>query len=268
MILKASQRGGAMQLARHLLNDQNNDHVTVHSVTGFVAEDVTGALMEIYAVSRATKCTQFMFSLSLSPPKGVVVTTADFENAVDQAAERLGLQDQPRVILFHEKESRLHCHAVFSRIDIEAMRAINLPFFKSRLTELSRELYLAYGWELPKGLSDPSLADPRNFGLVEWQEARRAKRDPREMKLTLKQCFTQSDGQPAFTAALKERGFWLCRGGSAWLRRSRLSGECLFVKPLARREAERANGTARRSNPMRNGRDHQGEDCRVNQRSG
>lgn len=212
MILKGSQRGGALNLARHLLNDRDNDHVTVHSVTGFVQPDVTGALMEMYATSRATRCTQFMFSLSLSPPKGAIVTIADFENAVAQAAERLGLQDQPRVVLFHEKESRLHCHAVFSRIDVEAMKAINLPFFKERLTELSRELYLTHGWDLPKGLSDPSLADPLNYGLEEWQAAKRAKRDPREIKATLKQCWTQSDGRPALAAALKERGFWLCRG--------------------------------------------------------
>ena len=213
MILKGSQRGGAFNLAQHLLNDRENDHVTVHSVEGFVAPDLTGALMEIYAVSRATKCRQYMFSLSLSPPKDATVTLQDFENAVNQAAEKLGLHGQPRVILFHEKQARLHCHAVFSRIDVDAMKAINLPFYKERLNALARELYLSHGWDLPKGLADRSLSNPLNFGLAEWQEAQRAKRDPREIKAVFKQCWAQSDDAASFGAALKERGgFWLARG--------------------------------------------------------
>jgi hypothetical protein len=126
MILKGNQRGGALNLARHLLNARDNDHVTVHSMEGFVAPDVTSVLMETYAVSRATKCRQFMFSLSLSPPKEAIVTTRDFEDAVQQAAEKLGLQNQPRVVILHEKQARLHCHAVFSRIDVQQSKAPKL----------------------------------------------------------------------------------------------------------------------------------------------
>lgn len=114
MILKGSQRSGAKQLAAHLLNDRDNDHVEVHSVEGFLATDVAGALQEMYAVSRATKCRQFMFSLSLSPPKNELVTIPDFENAIDQATERTGLAGQPRIVLLHEKNGRRHCHVVVS----------------------------------------------------------------------------------------------------------------------------------------------------------
>lgn len=116
MMLKGSQRGGAKQLALHLLNTVDNDHVEVHSIDGFVSDDVTGALREIYAISRATRCKQFMFSLSLSPPKDAVVTIEDYEAAIQAAAERLGLSGQPKVVLFHEKHGRRHCHVVFSRI--------------------------------------------------------------------------------------------------------------------------------------------------------
>lgn len=212
MILKGSQRGGARQLARHLLNRQDNDHVELHAVQGFMAEDLAGALAETHAISRATKCRQFMFSLSLSPPKDAQATIADFEAAIELAAEKLGLAGQPRVIVFHEKQARRHAHVVFSRIDSEALKAINLPFWKERLSELSRELFLTHGWALPKGLSDPALADPLNFGLEEWQVAKRAKRDPRELKAAFKQCWSRSDSRAAFVAALRERGFWLCRG--------------------------------------------------------
>ena len=216
MILKGSQRSGGRALAAHLLNMRENDHVEVHAIEGFIADDLTGALLEIEAISKATRCEQPFFSLSLSPPIGAVATTADFENAIEQAAEKLGMAGQQRIVVFHEKDSRKHCHLVISRIGPD-VKAINLPFFKERMRELSRELYLVHGWDLPKGHSDPTLTDPTNFSLEEWQTAKRAKRDPREIKAVLKQAWAQSDGRPAFAAALKERGFWLCQGDRGFI---------------------------------------------------
>lgn len=46
MILFASQRSGASELAAHLLNGDDNDHVTLHEVRGFIAETLEGALRE------------------------------------------------------------------------------------------------------------------------------------------------------------------------------------------------------------------------------
>ena len=39
MILKAAERGDAPQLARYLLAMRDNDHVELHELRGFVAED-------------------------------------------------------------------------------------------------------------------------------------------------------------------------------------------------------------------------------------
>jgi hypothetical protein len=44
MILKGSQRGGAAQLARHLLKTIENEHVELYEVRGFVSDDLPGAL--------------------------------------------------------------------------------------------------------------------------------------------------------------------------------------------------------------------------------
>ena len=67
MILEGAQRGGADRLARHLLNTQDNDHVEIHEISGFLADDLLGAFREVEAVSRGTQCRQFFFSLSLIP---------------------------------------------------------------------------------------------------------------------------------------------------------------------------------------------------------
>ena len=212
MILKGSQRAGASQLAAHLLNDRDNDHVRLYELRGFAAHDLHGALTEAHAISRGTKCTQFMFSLSLNPPRGVAVSEQDFERAADQAEKRLGLEGQPRAIVIHEKEGRRHAHVVWSRIDAEAMRAINLPHFKLKLASLSRDLFLEHEWTLPDGLRTHGGRSPLNFTLAEWQQAKRCGRDPREIKDALRDAWARSDSLPALAHALEDRGYFLAQG--------------------------------------------------------
>ena len=212
MILKASQRGGGKQLAQHLLRTDENEHVETHEIRSFISHDLTGALTEAHAVSLGTRCKQFLFSVSLSPPPQERVSVETFESAIERIEQRTGLAGQPRVVVFHEKEGRRHAHAVWSRIDAETMTAINLPFFKTRLRDLSRELYLENGWKMPRGLMNSREADPRNFSLQEWQEAKRIGRDARDLKELMQECWAVSDSKAAFVQALKARGITLAKG--------------------------------------------------------
>jgi hypothetical protein len=212
MILKGSQRGGAKQLANHLLNPKDNDHVTIEEMRGFVADDLDGAFAEAHAVSKATRCQQFLFSLSLNPPKGIEAGLDVLVGAADRAEAVLGLKDQPRAIIIHEKEGRRHAHVVWSRIDAEEMKAIHLPFFKTRLCELSRELYLEHGWELPEGHKTNGWKNPLNFTLAEWQQAKRVDLDPREIKQVFRAAWEQSDNLASFRNALEEHGYFLAQG--------------------------------------------------------
>lgn len=212
MILKASQRGGGKQLAIHLLNAADNEHVHVHELRGFTADDLPGAFQEAYAVSRGTKAKQFLFSLSLNPPQEHKVETETFEAAIDAIERKVGLEGQPRAVVFHEKDGRRHAHAVWSRIDAEKMRAINLPFFKMKLRDVSRELYLENGWKMPRGLVNSKERDPANYTLAEWQQAKRAGQDPKALKEMFRETWAASDSAKAFTAALRSRGYILARG--------------------------------------------------------
>ena len=211
MILVGNQRSGARNLAAHLLKDEN-EHVSVHELRGFVADDLTGALREVEAVSRGTRCKQYLFSLSLNPPPSEQVRTEAFEAAIDRAEDRLGLNGQPRAVVFHEKEGRRHAHAVWSRIDGEAMKAVPLPYTRNALQEVSRELYLEHGWQMPKGLADRSRSDPKNYSLEEWQQCKRQGRDPQAVKTAIQDAWSISDSRDALAHALEERGFTLARG--------------------------------------------------------
>lgn len=212
MILKGSQRGGATALADHLLKKEDNDHITLQEVRGFVADDLHGALAEAQAVSKGTRCKQFMFSLSLNPPKGAEATVGDLVDAADRAEDVLGLKDQPRAIVIHEKEGRRHAHVVWSRIDADQMKAINHPHFKNRLSSLSKDLYLEHGWELPEGHRTNGWKNPLNFTLAEWQQAKRLDLDPREIKQVFHEAWKHSDNPASFRNALEEHGYFLARG--------------------------------------------------------
>lgn len=238
MILKGSQRGGAGQLATHLLKTEENEHVEVHEVRGFVSDDLPGALKEAYAVSCGTKCKQPFFSVTLNPPEHQRVDVDDFMSAVDAVEQKTGLQGQPRAIVFHEKEGRRHAHAVWSRIDAETMTARNLPYFKLKLRDISRQLYREHEWTMPRGLMDSKAADPRNFSLSEWQQAKRMGLDARDLKAVLQDCWTASDTRAAFQHALAERGLLLAKGDRRGHVAVTHSGEVLSVARYTGKKAK------------------------------
>lgn len=212
MILKASQRADGKQLAAYLLNARDNDHATVYELRGFVADDLTGAFNEAYAVNRGTKCCQFLFSLSLNPPEPEDVSIELFENAIGNIEARMKLAGQPRAIVFHEKHGRRHAHCVWSRIDTDSMTAINLLHFKLKLRNISRALFLENDWQMPRGLMNSEERDPFTFDLAEWQQALCAKRDPRATRELFQECWAISDDLAFFERALEARGFYLARG--------------------------------------------------------
>ncbi|KHA51923.1 AAA family ATPase [Sulfitobacter geojensis] len=212
MILKGNQRANGRELALHLLNVDDNEHAVVHELRGFLSDDLIDAFRETEAISLGTKCQQYLFSLSLNPPTSATVSIDEFERAIAEIERRLGLTGQPRAVVFHEKHGRRHAHCVWSRIDVDRMRAINLPHFKRRLMDISRELYLEHDWDMPAGLRHAEDRDPSNFSGAEASQAKRTKRSPAELKKLFKTCWEMSDSRIAFAAALHDKGFCLARG--------------------------------------------------------
>jgi hypothetical protein len=216
MILVGNQRGGAKDLAMHLQKDEN-ERVELDELRGFASDNLDDALLESHAISRATKCKQHLFSLSINPPKNEEVSKEDFRKAIEKAENRMRLNDQPRAIVFHEKygddgELRRHAHAVWCRINTEEMKAVQLSFSKQKMQEVSKELYIEHNWTMPKGHLNKELTDKRNFTLAEWQQAKRAGKDPKQQKTMFQDTWAISDTKESFANALKEQGYILAKG--------------------------------------------------------
>jgi len=212
MLLKASERAGGQALATHLLNAHDNDHVEVHELRGFISDTLHGAFQEIEAHSKGTRCKNYLFSLSLNPPEHESVRIEAFEDAVNRIEAKLGLSDQARALVFHEKQGRRHAHCVWSRIDVQEMKAVQLSHFKMKLQEISKELYRQYGWEMPKGFENKAERNPYNYTLAEWHQAQRVKEDPQALKALFKDCWEQSKNGEALIETLKAKGYTVAQG--------------------------------------------------------
>ena len=216
MILHGNQRGGAKNLAIHLMKPEN-ERVEVHELRGFVSGTLEGAFQESYALSRATRCKQHLYSLSISPPIDADIAPEHFVDAANRAEQRLGLEDQPRAIVFHDKRGddgqlRRHAHAVWCRIDPETMTAKQLSYDKMKLREVSRDLHIEHNLKMPAGLVNSKDRNPRNYTLEQWQQCKRAEKDPKQVKEAFQDCWAISDSKAAFEKALEERGYFLAQG--------------------------------------------------------
>jgi hypothetical protein len=221
VILKASQRSGARSLAAHLLNARDNDVVEVHDIRGVSTDaDLTRAFVEMDAQARGTRSTKPLFSVSFNPPVQGDASIRDFEAAFAKVEEQFGLEHQPRAVVFHEKEGRRHAHVVWSLIDLERGKALEVKFFKNRLRDLSRALYLEQGWKLPDGLkqerrekSHDKEREHEDFTLADQQRAKRAGLSPEAFRKLVKETFERSDSRQALAAAFAEHGLYLAKGG-------------------------------------------------------
>lgn len=84
MILKASQRGGGQNLAVHLMRTDDNEHIDLHELRGFASDNLKGAFREAEATAKGTRCRQYLFSLSLSPPAQANVSTQEYRETIDR----------------------------------------------------------------------------------------------------------------------------------------------------------------------------------------
>ncbi|MEP5698154.1 MAG: relaxase/mobilization nuclease domain-containing protein, partial [Sneathiella sp.] len=150
MIPFASQRGNGGDLAVHLLNEHDNDYMRVISIEGCVADDLHGAFAEWELQGQTlTNAKNYIYAISANPRDDLSEDQMlDYINRVEMA---VGLVGQPRVIVEHIKNDRMHWHAAWSRIDVENEKAIPISYDRQKLMMMTREYARDHHIELPQG---------------------------------------------------------------------------------------------------------------------
>src|SRR5271165_1200068 len=223
MILKGNQRGGGQQMAAHLMNSYDNERVEIADVRGAVAQDLSGAFAEWDAEARGTKCQKFLYSLSLNPDQSQGhLTREQYLELLERTERSLQLVGQPRAVVFHEKRDkdgvlREHCHAVWSRIDTDKMKAVQIAHDRLKLRTVAREFARDHGLELPDGLKKDGKRDRFNDrakqeNLGERQQKERTGISKEQRMADIATCWKETGNGAAFVQALEAKGYYLARG--------------------------------------------------------
>lgn len=214
MILKGNQRAGAADLATHLSNEYDNERIEIAQVRGTVADDLHGAFAEIEAVASGTRCREPLYSLAINP--AAPISREQYLAAIDHIEDKLGLAGQPRAVVFHVKNGREHCHVVWSRIDLDTMKAIPLSHDRMKLRTCARELAHAYGLALPAGLAedrgDARFESSRDVTFAERAMAEASGITPEQRRANITALFRSSDSAESFRAGLERSGYVLAQG--------------------------------------------------------
>jgi hypothetical protein len=218
MIPKGNQRGGGQQLATHLLNAYDNDSVEIADVRGAIAQDLHGAFAEWYAEAKGTKCSKFLYSLSINPDHTQGPFNREhYYDFISRTEDTLGLSGQPRAVVFHVKHGREHCHVVWSRIDTEKMKAVQLSHDRQKLRAVAQQYARDHNITLPPGMRNnrgkdrfPDHAKTEN--LAEKQQEERTGTSKKQRMEQIMKAWRESSNALSFIKALEAGGYFLARG--------------------------------------------------------
>lgn len=212
MIPFASQRASGQDLATHLQNAYDNEMVEVAHLRGAIANDLHGAFKE-WEVQAATltKCKEYLYSLSINPdPEQGPLTRDQYIDYIGRVEKKLGLDNQPRAVVFHSKYGREHCHVVWSRINAEKEKAVHLAYDHDKLMRVTREFARDHGLTLPEGYFKSRQVGQIPQHVLEQQ--RRTGQSTEDHREQVTDAWRHSDTPRAFVNALAQRGYMLAAG--------------------------------------------------------
>lgn len=215
MVIKGGARGGPAKLAIHLERTDTNEKMHVAEMRGVAAKDLDGALREMDALGAALNTHRTLYHASINTRGDERMTPEQKAVAIDRLEERLGLTGQPRVVVEHTKKDRDHIHIVWSRTDLEHMRAIRCDHNYRTHEQVARDLEREFGHARVQGahVEREGKARPaRTPGHDEMQQAERTGLSPREAKEWITGLWRATDSGKAFKAAIEGQGWILARG--------------------------------------------------------
>lgn len=197
------------------LQSKENDRATVVKSYGLRSEDIHDMLSEMEVLAQGTRCQNFFYQMNLNPVPGEKLTEAQWDRVREIAEKHHGFEGQPYFVVEHVKHGRAHQHIVWSRTDIENMRAISDSKDARKNHAIAREIEQELGLQRVTGPYDREPGEPRPKRAPKpWEMYRGMKTglDPRDIAAEVTELFQQSDNGPAFKAALEEHGYELVTG--------------------------------------------------------
>lgn len=211
MIAKGGLNGHGRRLAAYLITSKDDERAELLELRGFAADNIRDAFTDVQIQAEATHSTRPFFHAAVRLPKGEELKDEQWRHVADRIEERLGFKGQPRAVAYHHGKDGSHIHIAWSRIDTEAMKALDPGLYKNKLKEVCRELEQELGLKKvrnERAPDDKTRAPHRS----EFEQARRLRTNLKEIRNGIRECWDRADSGKAFAAALDEKGMILARG--------------------------------------------------------
>jgi hypothetical protein len=216
VVIKGKSVAGAKRVADHLARTDTNERMEVKELRGVAAENMREAFREMEAVATGCpRCQRPFYHASINTRADERLTDAQRAQAIDRLEKELGLDNQPRVVVVHEKEGREHCHVVWARVNAETMRAIPDSHNYRKHELVARELEREFGHERVQGAHierEGKERPARTPSHDEHQQAARTGIKPKAAREQLTKLWNSTDNGQAFQQALADKGWILARG--------------------------------------------------------
>ncbi|MEI9994656.1 MAG: relaxase/mobilization nuclease domain-containing protein [Rhizomicrobium sp.] len=215
MIIKGKSITGPQALGPYLGNAEKNERVEVLEVKGTLAQDLVGALIEMDAYAEGTKCEKPLYHGKINPEPPYRLTPEQRSEAIDALEKKLGLEGHARVVVLHEKLGREHIHVVWTRIDLENMRAVPDSHNYRKHEEVARDLERRFDHPHVQGAHaerDGAERPDRSPSRAEMRQEERTGIKGNEVRAEVTAAFRASGGAEAFKAALEAKGYILAQG--------------------------------------------------------
>jgi hypothetical protein len=138
---------------------------------------------------------------------------------------REGLTGRDRAIVCHIKHDKLgvpreHCHVVWSRIDAEKGKAVQLAYDREKLMMVTKAFARDHGLELPKGYergNKEERSKNRQLSLYEKRQQDVSGITKEERIRVVTEAWRRSDSARAFVSALEDLGYILATGNRPYV---------------------------------------------------
>ena len=216
MIINGGSRSNAQFFAKHLTNGEENERVTLCEIRNLAALSIPGAFREMSAIAQGTRARNYFYHANINPVSEERLTPAQWVRAVALLEENLRLTGHARFVVEHEKKGRVHRHAVWSRIDVIRMRAVEMADDYERHQATARQLEQEFGLRPGRSVLGPHKATGERPARrpKPWETFRghRTGIDPHGLTAHVTALYRSSKDPKAFTDALQAHGLRLVKG--------------------------------------------------------
>ena len=216
MIVNGASRSSVSFWSKHLQNDKKNDRADLKEIRGLAATELRDALIEMGEIAEHTRCKNFFYQANFNPTADERLTEDQWQRAFEIFEKHRGIpQGQARIVYEHEKEGRVHRHVIWSRIDLDKMKAwpdsLDAKISHAASREISEELGLT------RSISpfDKDRDGPRPERAPESYEMFRGLKsglDPRDVKAEVTGIYRESEHAAEFALRLHAHGYQLVQG--------------------------------------------------------